>query len=253
MRKKALLILGLLGYAAVTVMGAANIEDLEDDKSLTMIIGETKSIPVDVPEKIGVSDPKIADILTQSNSAVVLIAKAKGRTTFFYTDAKGDHELTLIVVPEDIVRLTASVKSILDDIKVPDVYVRPVEEQGKVMLLGHVRTAEEKERIKIGLGELYEKTSDMVQIEEAALVEVAVEVVELNKGATQELGFTVPRTITIEDTPPAASTKWTEFFKIGALQRTESLSWKLDLLENVGKAKILARPRGMPERQGPSF
>jgi len=243
MRKRSLLLFCLLGLAAATVWGAIGDPAADENATLTLIVGETMTIPVDGLAKIGVAEPKIADIVTYTTDSAVIIGKAQGRTTFFYTDKKGDHSMTLRVVPEDINYLTRRVEAILKDIKLNDVYTRPVEDQGKVMLLGSVRTAEEKERIKIGLGELYAKTLDMVQIEEASLVEVAVEVVELNKGATNELGFTVPRTITIEDTPPAASTKWAEFFKVGALARSDSLSWKLDMLENDGKAKILARPR----------
>jgi pilus assembly protein CpaC len=217
-----------------------------------MIVGETYTLPADIPTHVAIAEPNKVDVVSIAEKRIILIGKGKGRTNFSYTDATGDHSIKINVIPEDIAYVAMRIKDILKDINLPDIYLRPIEDQGKVMLLGTVRNTQEKERMKAGLGELSSKIVDMVQIEEAALVEVSIEVFELDKGATKEMGFTVPRSITVADTAPAASTHWADFFKIGPLQRIDpsagagaagSLSWQLDLLANEGKAQILARPR----------
>jgi len=255
MRKGLLTFLGLfvcctVGFSADNGLLASQDEDIK------LIVGETYTIPTETPTHVAIAEPNKVDVVSVAEKRIVIIGKGKGLTNFSYTDSKGDHTIKVNVIPVDISYLASSVKDILKEINLPDVYVRPVEDQGKVMLLGSVRNTQEKERLKTGLGELFAKTVDMVEIEEASLVEVAVEVVELDKGATQEMGFTVPRSITVADAAPAASTHWAQFFKIGQLQRVDpsstssgstatggSLAWQLDLLANEGKARILARPR----------
>ena len=255
MKKSLLLLFGLV-LCGITVFGAETGLLGGEEEDVKMIIGETYTLSVETPTHVAIAEPSKVDIVSVAEKRIILIGKGKGRTNFSYSDAKGDHVLKIKVVPEDIGYLQGRIESILKDLKLKDIYTRPVEDQGKVMLLGTVRNMQEKERLKLGLGDLFSKTMDMVQIEEAALVEVGIEVVELNKGATKELGFVVPRSITVQDAAPAASTRWADFFKIGKLQRVDasssssgaaatagSLSWRLDLLEDQGKAKILARPR----------
>jgi len=249
--KKSLLTLCGLIMCCVAWVSADDSVLTGDEDTVKMIVGETYTLPVDIPTHVAIAEPNKVDVVSIAEKRIVLIGKGKGRTNFSYSDSTGDHMIKISVIPEDITYVAMRIKETLKAINLLDVEVRPVEDQGKVMLLGTVRNTQEKERLKTGLGELFAKTIDMIQIEEASLVEVAIEVFEIDKGATNEMGFTVPRSITVADTAPAASTHWADFFKIGPLQRVDptssgtagTLSWQLDLLANEGKAQILARPR----------
>ena len=254
MKKSLLTLFGLVLCCAIGFSADNSLLSGGEDE-VKMIIGETYTLPADIPTHVAIAEPNKVDVVSIAEKRIVLIGKGKGRTNFSYSDATGDHTIKIVVIPEDIAYVTTRIQDLLKDLNLPDIYLRPVEEQGKVMLLGSVRNTQEKERLKTGLGDLFPKTVDMLQIEEAALVEVTIEVVELDKGATKELGFTVPRSITVADAAPMASTHWAQFFKIGPLQRVAaggagggsssgaSLSWQLDLLADEGKAQILARPR----------
>ncbi|MCP4652928.1 MAG: TonB family protein [Candidatus Omnitrophica bacterium] len=240
MRKKTIITLGIIGCLLGGVLGHS--QDFIEE--ITLISGETVSVPVYSPKKVGVADPNIADIVTTSDREVVLIGKMKGRTSFFVNDSTGDYTYKVQVIPEDMDHLLKRVRSILKDMSLKDVKVKPVADQGKVLLIGSVRTVEDKELLEVGLGELFPKVTDLVKIEEAALVEILVEVLEMSTGATKELGFVPPRTVTFaEAAVPPAGISATSLVRIAPLQRSDVYSWKWDMLESEGKVKVLSRPR----------
>lgn len=219
-------------------------------EELRLYLGESKVIPVRNPTRIAIGNPSVADVAGVTAAEINLVPKSVGTTTFTFWDNFGEQSYQLKVFAEDMQKIKERADNLLDKINLPDVYTQAADEEGKVILLGEVKTPQDRERIATVLGTLGGKLLDLVVLRESEkTVEIDVQILELNKDATETLGITWPGstgTITLTDasqTLTVAKNLLKNFninrFTHGAM----SLSWKLDLLIQEGKARILSRPR----------
>ena len=227
--------------------------DSENEEIATVLVGETKIIAVHSPSRVVIGNPKVADVISVSASEIVISGKAPGATTLVFWDAYGEQSIKVRVFTEDMAEIERRVDNLLAQLNVPGVTTTAVNEENKVNLLGVVKTAQDKERIALALGPLKDKTVDLIQIkEDESIVEIDVQVLELNKDATDTLGFTWPGSINfLEVGSPgiaAAGTTWGKIFKLSDVMRGTAdgalpFTLKLDALIQEGKARILSRPR----------
>ncbi|MFH1355010.1 MAG: TonB family protein [Candidatus Omnitrophota bacterium] len=230
---------------------ASDLYDEEDSGAvgtiLNLYIGEAKILPVKNPTRIAVGNPSIADVTEAKKTELTIAPKASGATTLIIWDDSGELSYRLRVFTERIEDIQRRVDNLLERLNLPQVYTEVAEEEEKVLILGRVKTAEDKERIGTVLGALREKTLDLVQVkEEEAVVEIDVQVLELDEGATRTLGFQWPGSISIAELGSAGisetGSKWSNLFNVLNLQRA-AFNWTLDALIQENKAKILSRPR----------
>ena len=216
----------------------------EDDVKL--IVGETKIIPIRTPTRVVIGNPAVADIADVTNSEITLSAKSPGTTTLVYWDAFGEQSVNIRVVQEDMNEIERRVNNLLQELNLAGVHAKAADEEGKVLLLGQVKSPQEKERITVALGPLKDKTLDLIEIkEEESAVEIDVQVLELDKDATNTLGFTWPGSITLTDSSGPTSTAVTgleRVFHVSQFTRT-AFNVTLDALIQEGKARVLSRPR----------
>lgn len=226
-----------------------------------LIAGETKIIPTQAPSRVVIGNPSVADIGEVTNSEITVNAKSAGTTTLVFWDALGEQSFNIRVLSENMEEIKRRMDNLLKELGLPDVYTQIAEEEGRVLLLGKVKTAQDKERINSALETLKTKVTDLLLVkEEEAIIEIDVQVLELNKDATDILGLTNPLstssgiTITEIGTPgiSAVGTKWSTLFKVQNLFRgstsagastTNPFSWTLYALIQEGKARVLSRPR----------
>ncbi len=236
----------LLIIAALTILfyniyaedGAVNI--------IKLYMGEVKIIPVSTPTRVVVGNPNIADVVNIGKSEMTISPKSPGATTLVYWDNFGEQSFKINVFTEDLRDIKLRVDNLLKKLELPEVYSQAEESEGRVILLGRVKTPQDRERINTILGPLRDKTLDLIQVkEEETIIDIDVQVLELNKDASSTLGFTWPSSITLtEKGSPgiaAAGVKWSTLFKVLNLSR-EAFSFKLDALVEQGKAQILSRP-----------
>jgi len=219
----------------------------QDQETVKLIVGETYIVPVRTPSRVVIGKPEVADISNVTTSEITVSAKAPGTTTLVYWDIFGEQSLKIKVFAEDIQDIKMRIDALLKSLAFPNVYTQVAEDEGKVLLLGKVKTSDDIERIKLGLGALTAKLVNLVQIkEEEAVIEIDVQVLELDKDATNTLGFTWPGSVTVTDVGAAglasAGTNVTGLFRTLNFSRT-AYTWKLDTLIQEGKARILSRPR----------
>lgn len=237
----------------------------DEGEVIKLIVGEAKIISTRAPTRVVIGNPQVADIGDVSNTEISLTAKAPGVTTLIYWDAFGEQSVKIRVVSEDMEEIKRRVDNLLNTLKLPNVYTQASDEEGKVIILGQVKYPEDRERITTALGEgLKGKIVDLVQVkEEEKTVEIDVQVLELDRDATNTLGFSWPGNITLtEQGSPALDasaqtqvgststiaggaalgTKWSTLFKVLNLSRNQ-FSFSLDALIQTGKARILSRPR----------
>lgn len=255
---------GLLCIAAVSVSlwiypaleGRAQ-EAKANGETIKLLAGETKIIPVRSPTRVVIGNPEIADIANVTNSELSLSAKSPGRTSLVFWDIFGEQSVNIKVIQEDITEAKQRIDNLLKLLGLVEVYTQADEDEAKVMLLGRVKSPQDRERIATALGKLKDKAVDLIEVkEEEAVINIDVEVLELDKDATNTLGFTMPGAINLVETGSAgissAGSKFSTLFKVLNLERAtrsdstntaDPFVFKLDALIQEGKARILSRPR----------
>jgi TonB family protein len=226
----------------------------DNTEIIKMYMGGFKIMPANSPIRIAIGNPAIIDVTNVTRQAITLTPKAPGTTTLVYWDNFGEQSYKLKVFAEDIAALKARVDNLLSKLNAPEVYSQAEEDEGKVLILGRVKTSQDRERVFTVLGSLKDKIVDLVQVkEEEALLDIDVQIMELNKDATDTLGFTWPGSINFTEIGSpglaAAGTSWGKIFKVANIMRSADgvtaspFTLKLDALIQEGKAQILSRPR----------
>ncbi len=216
-----------------------------DEEVTKLIVGETRAISVRTPSRVVIGNPAVADIAEVTNSEITVSAKAAGTTTLVFWDVFGEQSVKIRVVVEDMSEIKWRVDNILSSLNLSEVYTKAVDEENKVILMGNVKTPQERERINTALGTLKDKIVDLLVVkEEEAVVDIDVQVLELSKDATDTLGFTWPGSITLTESgsPALTGTTWSKIFRVVNETRA-AFTLKLDALIQEGKARVLSRPR----------
>ncbi|RJP27411.1 MAG: TonB family protein [Candidatus Omnitrophota bacterium] len=238
---KGFMMLSLFLLGLNSVISAAEVK---------LYMGETKVLAVSSPTRIAIGNPSVADVSNVNSNSITLVPKGLGSTSLVLWDIYGEQAYTLRVLPENIDYAKKRIDELLKSLNLPEVYTKSEEDEGRILLLGRVKTPQDRERISVLLGALKDKTIDLLEVrEEEAVIEIDVQVLELNKDATKALGLTNPLStqdgysITEVGSPGLTGAKWSELFKVLSLKRTTAFNWTLFALVQEGKARILSRPR----------
>jgi pilus assembly protein CpaC len=228
--------------------GALQVRATEDlGEEVILYMGEPTLFPVSNLKRVAIGNPAIADVTNISPSEITLVPKTAGSTTLLIWDTMGEQVYQLRVYSEHANDLKRRIDSMIGKLNLEEVFTQAAEEEGKVVLLGRVKDPQDKERIVVALGPLYGKTTDLIQVrEEESVIAIDVQVLELNKDATNVLGLSWPGSVNvtevgspgISETGAKPSTLWS----VLNFRRT-ALSVTLDALINEGKARVLSRPR----------
>ncbi len=247
-RQNGLIYITILTLSFLSVSPALESSMVDDTEKL--IVGETKILYTSSPSRVAIADPQVADVTEVTSSEIVLNAKSPGVTKLVFQDSFGDHSLEVKVVAEDMQRVKERVDNLLVKLNLPEVYTKAEDQEGKVFILGDVKDQQDKERMDLALGSLKEKTVDLTLIkEEEAVVSIDVQVLELDKDATETLGITNPLSttsgisITEVGSPALTGARWGNFFRMPQAMRPTAFSWTLYALIQEGKARVLSRPR----------
>lgn len=265
--KKGFLIKLFIVFGLIILPSVNNyaIEEIEGEE-IRLYLGESKMIPVNNPTRVFIGNPGIADVVDVSSTDITLNPKAAGTTSLMFRDNFGEQYYKIRVFAENLDDIKRRIDSALKSLNLSEVYTQILEEEGKVSLLGRVKTAQDRERIATALGSLKDKTIDLIQVkEEEAVVGIDVQVLELSEEASKTLGFTWPTQLNITEvaspgiphvgavdvvtgTTPSTSysvtntgTPWSSLFRIVGLSRN-AFTLTLDALVEEGKARILSRP-----------
>lgn len=231
---------------SIPVFDFANGEESELKEEVKLYVGETKIISVSKPKRVAIGNPKVADIADITEEIIVITPVGEGVTILNYWDDTGQHFYNIRVVAEGLQDIKSRVDEILKNLDVPGVETKVIESEGKLFLLGEVKSAQDKTNIDLALGSVKKKVTNLIKVMPEDLVEIEAQIVELNKDASRTLGFTWPNNISLtEKGSPGiavAGTKWSTLFKVLNLNR-DSFGWKLDALVQEGKANLLSKPK----------
>ncbi len=231
----------------ITVLPFESYSTSDVEEEIKLYVGQVHILSVNSPKRVAIGNPAIADVANISKSELTINPKAAGNTTLIVWDNFGEQAYRLKVFAEDTTDIKRRVDNMLSSLNLPGVYTKAEDEEGKVLLLGHVKYAKERERINTALAQIKDKIVDLVTVkEEEAVIEIDVQVIELNKGSEDKLGFTWPGSMTLTEVGSpgiqAAGTTWGKLFNV-AKETRAAFTLKLDALIQEKKARILSRPR----------
>jgi pilus assembly protein CpaC len=219
------------------------------EEELRLFIGQLQTIPISAPKRIAIGNPAIADVAQVNKTALTINPKSEGSTTLVVWDNFGEQAYRLNVFIEDTSIIKKRIDNVLSSLNLPDVYTKAEDAEDRVVLLGSVKFAKDKEKIVLALGPLVTKTVDLISVrEEEAVIEIDVQVIELNRGSQDQLGFTWPGSINLTEVGSMAMSPGVNPLSLGKLftverMTREAFTLKLDALIQEGKARVLSRPR----------
>ena len=218
------------------------------EEEIKFYLGQTQVIAVSSPKRVAIGNPAIADVVDISKSELTINPKAAGSTTLVVWDNFGEQSYRLKVFIEDTSYLKQRVDSILSGLNLPGISTKAEDAENRVALLGSVKYAKDKERAALALAPLKDKIVDLIVVkEEEAVIEIDVQVIELNRGSQDKLGFTWPESISLTEvgsmamSPGVNPLNLAKLFTIKRMTRA-AFDLQLDLLIQEGKARILSRP-----------
>ncbi|MBI4982876.1 MAG: TonB family protein [Candidatus Omnitrophica bacterium] len=237
----------VFGFAVLCCFGILGAADKSDD-ALVMYVGDTQPILASSPTRIVISNPQVIDVLEVSKDSIIVSGKGRGTTTLFYWDNFGEKSQEIKVYTEDMKDIKRRIDNLLTTINVPEVYAKDSDEEGKVMLLGRVKSDDDIKKISLALGPLMEKTINLITVrEEESVIEIDVQVLELDQDASKTLGVTWPASTSLTEVGSpglaATGTAFSNVFRLLNVKRDSAFTLKLDALVEEGKAKVLSRPR----------
>ena len=223
------------------------------DEEIKLYIGQLQVIPISSPKRVAIGNPAIADVANITKSELTIDPKAAGNTTLVVWDNFGEQSYRLKVFTEDTNDLKRRVDNILSSLNLTDVYTKAEDEEDRVVLLGSVKFTKDKDRIALALAPLKKKIVDLIAVkEEETVIEIDVQVIELNRGSQDTLGFTWPGSINLTETGSMALpialggdggvSSLAKLFTVADMTR-DAFTVKLDALIQEGKARVLSRPR----------
>lgn len=217
------------------------------DNAMVLYKGDVKTVSIKNPSKIIISNPAVADVSSVSKDDMIIVAKDPGTTNLMWNDDSGSHTTRLQVFNEDLTPVKFSIDRLIKELNFTTVYTNIADTEGKVMILGVVKTPQDLERINVALTSLKGKIMNLIQVkEEETVVGIDVQVLELDKDATSTLGFSFPGSTTLTEVGSpalaAAGTTWGKLFNVLNVSRS-AFTLTLDALVQEGKARVLSQPR----------
>ncbi|MFA6358270.1 MAG: TonB family protein, partial [Candidatus Omnitrophota bacterium] len=232
-------------FIAVLPFNGYPVDDATEE--IRLYVGQTQTISVNSPKRVAIGNPAVADVINIGKTELTINPKARGSTTLIVWDNFGEQSYHLKVFNEDTSEIKLRVDNMLVALNLPNVYTKAEDEESKVLLLGTVKNSKDKERIALALVQVKDKIMDLITVkEEEAVIEIDVQVIELNRGSQDKLGFTWPGEMNLTEVGSpgiqAAGTTWGKLFKV-ANETRAAFTLKVDALIQEGKARILSRPR----------
>ncbi|MBU2222218.1 MAG: pilus assembly protein N-terminal domain-containing protein, partial [Candidatus Omnitrophica bacterium] len=150
--RKIFLVVLLILFSVILPLRAQSLDNIAEE--IELYIGEMRAIQVHSPTRIVIGNPSVIDVNVVNKNEITIIPKSAGATTFVYWDKFGEQSFKIKIFAENMKDIKFRVDNLLNKLNLSEVYTKAEEEEGKVLLLGRVKTSQERERIITILGTL---------------------------------------------------------------------------------------------------
>lgn len=239
MQLKKKIVIFIIVICSLLFISSSLLAYKSQQKILQLGTGESELLEVVDLERAAVADPEVADVVTVSKEELLINGKSEGTTTLHFWDRKGHRSYQVEVYKKE----ARVIKQIKELIGTDTVKVAKVEEN--IILSGKVRDQTQLQRVKKIAGVFGEKVINELQVTNSLQVLLEAQVFEIDKTASEELGFDwySTNTGTVESGTATLGETTTSRFGIGHYERLDQLRTKLEALRENGKAKLLAKPK----------
>ncbi|MDP2940605.1 MAG: TonB family protein [Candidatus Omnitrophota bacterium] len=232
------------------------IDSTLEDRDLEFIVGEVQTVKASTPTRVAVADPNIADVDKVEGDDIVLSAKKAGTTLLTIWDKYGQKSIGIRVYAENLENLQNRLKKLLANFKIQNLSIKTSREEGKIILNGQI-LSDDKKLLDTVLETFSDRIINLIQpIDQTDIVQIDVQVLELTKSATEELGISWLSALQVREEPYSSSTSTTsgitttlnkidtfaKAFRVVDWSR-DALTAKLNMLISQGKGKVLSRPK----------
>jgi pilus assembly protein CpaC len=236
--------------APTPVLGEFFSDDYDAAKVLDIVLGESKVVPVNNPVRVAIGDPATADVAGASKQELIVAGKKAGETNLQIWDQYGQRELTIRVFSEDLEKLKSRLEDLLATAGVRGVTFQVGQQERKIFALGEL-PVRKKEVVSQLLENFKEKLINLVTFkEDAPLVQIDVQVLEIQKDVIDKLGINWTSSFTFNEvSDPGEHKLFTRQVPDMLKGIFESrfdrtlLTATLNLLEQDNLARTLARPK----------
>lgn len=152
------------------------------EKDLTLIVAESKILPVKKVSRVAIAQPAVADVVIVSDQEVILIGKSPGVTTLFLWNKEGRATYRVKVLSAEV-NLAKQIQGTIGEEK-----VRVSMNNGTVVLEGKVKDQNISNRAEQVASAYGQRVINLLQLEKPIRVSVQAQMVEINKAALKELG-----------------------------------------------------------------
>jgi pilus assembly protein CpaC len=240
-------------------------------EELSLAIGAVENLRAEGVQRVLVAEPEILDVSVLSTNEILLKGLAAGRTDLLIWDVTGQRTFAVIVTDETSANTEASLRDVIAQLGLTQVLIQ--REGNKLFLMGAVESNDDLARLEELLSG-YRGVTNLVAMhpplvppvplppEEPPppLIALAVQLIELTRSTTDQLGVDWNDSITLGEQPfvdGSTTTSTTaslndfgssmvkrmgEPFRIGRLFRT-GFSQTLNMLITDNKARVLAEPK----------
>ncbi|MCF7869930.1 MAG: pilus assembly protein N-terminal domain-containing protein, partial [Candidatus Omnitrophica bacterium] len=217
--------------------------DEDAEEGVDIVVGDIRVIKVGDIQRASIRDPNIADIQKAEDGKIIVVAKSQGETLLTVWTETSKKEFRINVISEDLPALKKKLKEIIHTkLRITDVILNENKSTGKIMLLGTI-VQSERDKIEQILAPFADKIEDLlITKKEQEMVEIDVQILEINKDDTKNLGVDWMDNVSLAESAPAASRSWKSLWQTGTWSRG-NLSATLHMLIKEDKGRILSRPK----------
>ncbi|MFO8052491.1 MAG: TonB family protein, partial [Candidatus Omnitrophota bacterium] len=217
--------------------------DEDAGRGVDIVVGDIQVIEVGDIQRVSIRDPNIADIQKAEDGKVIVSAKSQGETLLTVWTETAKKEFRINVISEDLPALKKKLEEIIHSkLGITDVVLNENKSTGKIMLLGTV-VQSERDKIEQSIAPFADKVENLlITKREQEMVEIDVQILELNKDDTKNLGVDWMDSVSLSESAPAASKSWKSLWQTGTWSRG-NLSATLHMLIKEDKGRILSRPK----------
>jgi pilus assembly protein CpaC len=208
-----------------------------------IVVGDIQVIKVNSIRRVSIRDPGIADIQKAEAGEIIIAGRSQGATLLTVWTKTGKQQFRVNVISEDLPALKKKLKDIIrQKLGITNVTFRENKSTGKIMLLGNI-TQSQRDKIEQVIAPFASKIEDLlVTKKEQEMVEIDVQILEINKDDTKNLGVDWMDSVSLTESAPAASKSWKSLWQTGTWSRG-NLSATLHMLIKEDKGRILSRPK----------
>lgn len=153
------------------------------EKELTLIVAESKILPVKKVSRAAVAQPQVADLVIVSDQEVILIGKSSGVTTLFIWNQEGRVTYRVKVLSAEV-NIAKQIQGAIGEER-----VRVSMNNGTVVLEGKVKDQNISNRAEQVASAYGQRVINLLQLEKPIRVSIQAQMVEINKAALKELGL----------------------------------------------------------------